>query len=519
MLPQIRSIGIIALTGILAACEPSSSNKSPKAPDTQKVPDEQNPLDLSTSKALLEQAIEQVRIVESDLDRGYLLNATPDDEAKQIEDLTYQIKVSLLVLRRDLSQLKAYERFDRYVKRLEEVSFNQADQSRFAKLLEVSKQLRNALADYHDIKVTKDLYFHDFKEGVGKFNSFNVAGNTPWQYDESRAYMKISGFKMGDSESWLLSPRFDLSNIDYAFFTIRQTHAFFTKWDDLQVLVSSDYAGGDPSASSWTPINIQTKPGEDEKWSFVTSEQIDITRFSGGKLVIGFRYRSTNDNAATWEIDELTITGSGQLKELPLEGFASSSIEKVVPRRPAPKPVEVAEPEPTEPVVFEALFASDLAPFKEYSLEGEATDIWGIDAQFATSKASGFKKGPNVNWLVSPVLTLASEGALAIRFSQAVAYFTSWDDLEFAIAEVSDDFVASSETLKELAWQKPVIETLPDTTAKWAFSPTGDISLDAYLGKNIIVAFKYKCDGESSPGWEVKNFRITGTGKLSTKNR
>lgn len=519
MLSQLRSVGIIALTGALAACEPSSSDKAPQTPEQQQVPDEQNPVDLTLSRDLLEQAIDQVRIVENDLDRGYLLQATPDDEAKEIEDLTYQIKVSLLVLRRDLSSLKAYERLDRYVKRLEERSFSQADESRFEILLELSMNLRNSLADYHDIKVTKDLFFHDFKESTGNFNSFNVAGSAPWQYDSSRAYMKISGFKMGDSESWLLSPRFDLSAIDYAFFTVRQTHAFFTKWEDLQVLVSADYEGGNPSTSNWTPIAIETKPGEDEKWSFVTSEKIDISRFAGGKLVIGFRYRSTNDNAATWEIDELTISGSGQLSQLPLTGFESSSIESVAPRPRAPKPVEVSDPEPTEPVLFEALFASELSPFKEFSLEGEATDIWGIDTQFKTSKASGFKKGANVNWLVSPVLTLANEGQLAISFSQAVAYFTSWDDLEFAIAEVDADFKASSESLKSLVWEKPVIESLPDTSAKWAFSPTGDLSLEAYLGKNIVVAFKYKCNEETSPGWEVRNFRITGTGKLSTKGQ
>ena len=53
------------------------------------------------------------------------------------------------------------------------------------------------------------------------------------------------------------------------------------------------------------------------------------------------------------------------------------------------------------------------------------------------------------------------------------------------------------------------IPTWPEAGA-WTFANSGAISLEAYTGKKIQVAFKYGSTAAGADTWEIKNLVITG---------
>ena len=42
----------------------------------------------------------------------------------------------------------------------------------------------------------------------------------------------------------------------------------------------------------------------------------------------------------------------------------------------------------------------------------------------------------------------------------------------------------------------------------WSFVPTGDISLSAYAGKKVQVAFRYTSTASKAGTWEIKNLTV-----------
>mgnify|MGYP006277613509 CR=1 FL=1 len=119
---------------------------------------------------------------------------------------------------------------------------------------------------------------------------------------------KMTGYDGGsiENEDWLISPGLDATQKNeekLEFWTA-------TKYDgpQLKVKISGDYTGsGDPNAANWTEVDAQLSPGE---WEWTWSGSIDIEDIVMDNIFyVAFQYNSTSDEAATWEIDEIMITG------------------------------------------------------------------------------------------------------------------------------------------------------------------------------------------------------------------
>ena len=104
----------------------------------------------------------------------------------------------------------------------------------------------------------KAIFFEAFKEGVGNFTINDVKLTGPltrvWMHDATYACMKASAYIDGsahESESWLVSPEYDLTSVSEAYFTFEHAGQYFgdiTK--EATVWVSKD--GGD-----WAPLVIE----------------------------------------------------------------------------------------------------------------------------------------------------------------------------------------------------------------------------------------------------------------------
>ena len=136
-------------------------------------------------------------------------------------------------------------------------------------------------------------------------------GGDVWSAD-AKYGMKATAYISGTnyaSESWLISPTLDFSSLTNGVLNIHHAANYFaTTCDaDCSVMVSTDYASGDPSKATWTKVNIDTWP---TSWTFVDGKG-SLSAVEGKSNVrIGFRYTS-DAKAGTWEVDRLTVTGNG----------------------------------------------------------------------------------------------------------------------------------------------------------------------------------------------------------------
>jgi len=167
------------------------------------------------------------------------------------------------------------------------------------------------------IEISENIIFeYDFESSLGDFTTVNVLGDDQDWYHSSyqgTGYAKMSGYSGGavPNEDWLITPEIDLTNITNSTLSVNQAINYLgDQWDQVSILISSDYDETNPSAANWTEIIPETKP-EGNSWAFVQSEAIDISAFDGETVHVAFKYVSSDSNAPTWEVGNVSVAGMG----------------------------------------------------------------------------------------------------------------------------------------------------------------------------------------------------------------
>ena len=169
--------------------------------------------------------------------------------------------------------------------------------------------------EYQEVTVFEQAFGSD----LGEFTATSVTGDQTWYASsyQSDTYAKISGFSGSalDNEDWLISPEIDLSSYSGATVNYTQAAKFVNdQWEQLSVLISTDYNGTDPSAATWTTLTASNLPtGSD--YNFVNSGDIDISSFDGQKIYVAFKYLSTTSNAATWEVKDVAVKATASVSK------------------------------------------------------------------------------------------------------------------------------------------------------------------------------------------------------------
>jgi len=151
-----------------------------------------------------------------------------------------------------------------------------------------------------------------FATDLGVFTAFSVAGEQSWvwgSFDGGCAVMSghVSGTNFAN-EDWLVSPAISLAGESGVVLNIREAINHITSYDDLKVLISSNYDGAsDPSTNgTWTELSGFNRP-PGNSWTFVDSGDISLAAFEGQTIYIAFKYLSTSVAAATWEISKVEV--------------------------------------------------------------------------------------------------------------------------------------------------------------------------------------------------------------------
>lgn len=158
------------------------------------------------------------------------------------------------------------------------------------------------------------IFSADFTKGACGFTAFftPIDGiDLAYVWAQSASYgWKGSAYKGGNivAESWLVSPAIDLGAATTATMNVNQAVNYTygnAPADYLSICVSTDYTG-DPATTTWNVLSVPSWP-EGNSWDFSDSGDISLTPYCGQKIVIGFRYTSTEATAPTWEIKNCIV--------------------------------------------------------------------------------------------------------------------------------------------------------------------------------------------------------------------
>ena len=207
----------------------------------------------------------------------------------------------------------------------------------------------------------------------------------------------------------------------------------------------------------------------------------NFTTVSDGEIT----YKSSNPEIATVDnsgnvtaiaAGTTTITASVATTDIYAAGSASYTLTVVDPS-----------------ILFTESFAESLGDFTVNQTE----EVWSYNSGYKCAYANGFGKGAQELKLISPVIDLTDVAGASLTFEHAAGYIKDND--------LTKDFTLWIKEKDATEWSQLIIPTYADS---WTFVNSGEISLNAYCGKEVQIAFNYVCTEDVASAWEIKNVII-----------
>lgn len=327
------------------------------------------------------------------------------------------------------------------------------------------------------------IFEEKFTANEGDFTIKNVTlpegSSYVWkweQYQTNPPYMKASAYVGGSnkaSESWLISPAINLSDATKATLVFKHAHKFgVDKTKELTLWAT------EAGKEAWEQLTIPNY-SSGESWTMVSSGNIDLSKYAGKEVQVGFKYVSTTEGAPTWEVNDVQVYSDGS-------GNVPTPEEEVTVTKDAP---------------YVESFESGLGKFIIDNKEiGSLSFVWKHDASYKYMKASAYVNGTNnvtESWLTSPVINLTGVDKAVLTFDQAI---------NFAKGKASQYLTVVATEAGMNNWE-PLTITYPESDS-WNFVASGDVDLNKYAGKKVQLAFKYTSSSETAATWEVKNVKV-----------
>jgi hypothetical protein len=149
-----------------------------------------------------------------------------------------------------------------------------------------------------------------FDNGFDNWTTYSVIGDDQvWSIDENHGSPvpcgKMSGYAGGSNpnEDWLISPQLTgvVEPLYYLYFETSMNYS----GPPLELLYSYDYTAGDPNDATWETLSFNPSPGG---WEW-TSAAVNLSSLISSNIRFAFKYTSTSDASATWEIDNIKLVG------------------------------------------------------------------------------------------------------------------------------------------------------------------------------------------------------------------
>ncbi len=176
---------------------------------------------------------------------------------------------------------------------------------------------------------------------------------------------------------------------------------------------------------------------------------------------------------------------------------------------------------PTPPVtetLFESLGENNTElptgwTFDNISLASGLSDVWSwkVYNEKGYLNASAYVAGTPLKseaLAVSPVIDLSGTTSPVFSFEHAAKFQTTLRTLcGVAVREEGAS-----------AWTSLAMPTWPEA-GSWSFVNSGNISLSAFAGKRVQIAFKYGSSESGADTWEIKNLKVLASGNGDTPSK
>lgn len=276
----------------------------------------------------------------------------------------------------------------------------------------------------------KVLLDEPFDANQGNFTISDIKlpeGSTyVWQWGQfdkdNTQYMKASANinKVNHAaESWLISPSIDLTSAKKATLTFEHCHKYGAdKSKEMTLWVADAGTQASAEATGWTQVVIPAYgSGNDYKY---VSATIDLTAYVGKSVQVAFRYVSTADAAALWQINSVKVVADGK----------GGTVDPTPEPEPEPEPHPQPTPSGTELYISEYVEGGSFNKYIELYNPTEQD----IDLSQYTLGMHNYSKdaaGGNDNGIKTQVLsgTLKSKQVIVYKHTDAVAYTGTVVDL------------------------------------------------------------------------------------------
>ncbi len=164
----------------------------------------------------------------------------------------------------------------------------------------------------------------DFTNGFGDWTTVSVTGDQEWSivsYGNPGDCAKMSGWDgsaSNENEDWLISPAYNADNYSGEVLIFDNS----TKYDGnpLELYISTDYTSGNPNDATWESLSFTASPGN---FTWTSSGDIDLSAYTGENVHIAFKYTSTAEQSATWQVDNIQLLGDpNAITEQSTEAFS-----------------------------------------------------------------------------------------------------------------------------------------------------------------------------------------------------
>ncbi len=362
---------------------------------------------------------------------------------------------------------------------------------------ELEKLARAQGVNFDDISWA--IYSHDFSDDMKGFATYGTKRewNTGWARD--RGYVSATGY---GNHATLVSPSFDLTGVRNPAFQIKHSVSVNqnTKsggtFDRNKILkgvfkarVSLDYEKGNPDINgTWDDVSLISMPkGID--FHTIESPEIDLSNFIGENVTIMLDFNMDQGefgkHYVTWNVEKFSVLAAGDTLNV------------------VSRPVELYS------------YGFNDADFGLYQIldvfEGGST--WtgfgfngGID--FAKIESNGKK---TESWLLSPRIDLTAAEMLEDLVVTEVVRNPQWEKLKILISETYNG--GNPDDTKDWVEYERTIGD-PVEADKW-LTFNRSIDLSAYIGKSIVIAFKFQVGAGEVNAWEIGSVLVKGIGKVS----
>ena len=178
------------------------------------------------------------------------------------------------------------------------------------------------------------IFSQDWEGEMNGWTFVTVEGNKPWNVSQYQGnhYAYANGYNGGVNEQWCISPGFNIHDYENVMLSFRNAKNF--NGPDLELKYSTNYDGVDPTTASWWTFDFNMSPGS---YTWVESGDIPISiyPYPAHDCYIAFKYTSTENEAAAWEVDDIILTGSTSVPNLTATPSSLSGFTHIVGEGPS----------------------------------------------------------------------------------------------------------------------------------------------------------------------------------------